>query len=105
MAAGTWPASRGRIFAGGAGGTARLMQSLPLRLTSGQPVKKAADYRLSATVTPVNLASRKAGKAIPVGADPAAVAVTPDGRTVYVANEGSARSPPSTPPPAGRGGR
>jgi DNA-binding beta-propeller fold protein YncE len=81
------------------------MQSLPLRLTSGQPVKKAADYRLSATVTPVNLASRKAGKAIPVGADPAAVAVTPDGRTVYVANEGSARSPPSTPPPAGRGGR
>ncbi len=43
----------------------------------------------SATVTPVNLASRKAGNAINVGADPAAVAVTPNGRTVYVADEGS----------------
>jgi len=52
------------------------------------PTAWVANYG-SATVTPVNLASRRAGKAIPVGADPAAVAVTPDGRTVYVANEGS----------------
>ena len=59
----------------------------------------------SATVTPVNLASRQAGKAIPVGADPAAVAVTPDGRTVYVANEGSGTVTPIDTPPAGRGGR
>jgi YVTN family beta-propeller protein len=52
------------------------------------PTAWVANYG-SATVTPVNLASRQAGKAIPVGTDPAAVAVTPDGRTVYVANEGS----------------
>jgi YVTN family beta-propeller protein len=52
------------------------------------PTAWVANYG-SATVTPVNLATRKAGKAIPVGADPAAVAVTPDGRTVYVADEGA----------------
>jgi YVTN family beta-propeller protein len=55
---------------------------------SSPPTAWVANYG-SATVTPVNLASRKAGKAIKVGTDPAAVAVTPDGRTVYVANEGS----------------
>jgi hypothetical protein len=55
---------------------------------SSPPTAWVANYG-SATVTPVNLASRKAGKAIPVGTDPAAVVVTPDGRTVYVANEGS----------------
>jgi YVTN family beta-propeller protein len=43
----------------------------------------------SATVTPVNLISHKAGQAIPVGADPQAIVATPDGRTVYVANSGS----------------
>jgi YVTN family beta-propeller protein len=52
------------------------------------PTAWVASYG-SARVTPVNLASRQAGKAIPVGADPAAVAVMPDGRTVYMANEGS----------------
>jgi YVTN family beta-propeller protein len=41
------------------------------------------------TVTPVNLVTRKAGPAIGVGADPDAIAVTPDGRTAYVANSGS----------------
>lgn len=46
-AAGKWPASRGRIFAGGAGGTARLTQSLPLRLPSGQPAPQGTRYRLS----------------------------------------------------------
>jgi YVTN family beta-propeller protein len=46
--AGTWPASRGRIFAGGAGGTARLVQSLSMRLPSGQPPSRNTPYRLSA---------------------------------------------------------
>ncbi|MGD0238885.1 MAG: hypothetical protein ABSB59_01000 [Streptosporangiaceae bacterium] len=55
---------------------------------SSPPTAWVANYG-SATVTPVNLTTRKAGKAIPVGTDPAAVAVTPDGRTVYVANEGA----------------
>ncbi|HEY7014592.1 MAG TPA: alkaline phosphatase family protein [Streptosporangiaceae bacterium] len=41
------------------------------------------------TVTPVNLVTRKAGRAIRVGADPQAIAVTPNGRTAYVVNSGS----------------
>jgi YVTN family beta-propeller protein len=43
----------------------------------------------SGTVTPINLAKRKAGRAIRVGRDPQAIAVTPDGQTAYVANSGS----------------
>jgi YVTN family beta-propeller protein len=42
QAAGAWPASRGRLFAGGAGGTARLVQSVPLLVPSG------TRYRVSA---------------------------------------------------------
>jgi len=47
-ARGAWPASRGKIFAGGAGGTARLVQSLSLLSPSGQPAPKNTPYRLSA---------------------------------------------------------
>ena len=43
----------------------------------------------SGTVTPVSLHTRKAGPPVRVGAEPRALAVTPDGRTVYVANSGS----------------
>jgi YVTN family beta-propeller protein len=43
----------------------------------------------SNSVTPVDLATRKASSAIKVGADPAAIALTPDGRTAYVVNSGS----------------
>ena len=43
----------------------------------------------SGTVTPVDLATRRAGPAIPVGASPQAIAMTPGGRTAYVANTGS----------------
>ena len=52
-----------------------------------QPVAWVANYG-SDTVTPVNLATRKAGAAIPVGAAPRAVTASPDGKTVYVANSG-----------------
>jgi YVTN family beta-propeller protein len=41
------------------------------------------------TVTPVNLTTRRAGPPITVGANPEAIAITPDGRTAYVANYGS----------------
>jgi YVTN family beta-propeller protein len=43
----------------------------------------------SNSVTPVSLATRKAGRPIAVGADPTAIAITPDGRTAYVTNSGS----------------
>jgi YVTN family beta-propeller protein len=41
------------------------------------------------TVTPIGLTTRRAGKPIKVGANPQAIAITPDGRTAYVANYGS----------------
>jgi YVTN family beta-propeller protein len=44
---------------------------------------------VSGTVTPVGLATRRAGRPIRVGKDPQAIAVTPDGRTAFVANAGS----------------
>jgi YVTN family beta-propeller protein len=64
---------------------------------SGDPAPTAfvVNYA-SASVTPVNLATRKAGAAIPVGADPAAIAITPDGRTAYVVNSGSGTVTPIT---------
>ena len=57
---------------------------------SGDPAPTAfvVNYA-SNSVTPVNLTTRKAGDAIPVGADPAAIAITPNGRTAYVVNSGS----------------
>jgi YVTN family beta-propeller protein len=41
------------------------------------------------TVTPIGLTTRRAGPPIKVGANPEAIAITPDGRTAYVANYGS----------------
>ncbi len=43
----------------------------------------------SANVTPVLLATGKTGKAIRVGSDPTAIALTPNGNTAYVVNSGS----------------
>jgi YVTN family beta-propeller protein len=56
--------------------------------TRGSPEAWVANYA-SASVTPVNLTTRKVAKPIAVGADPRAVAATPNGKTVYVANSGS----------------
>ena len=53
----------------------------------------------SASVTPFSTADDAAGSAIGVGSDPDAVAVSPDGSTVWVANEDRARSPRSRRPP------
>ena len=41
------------------------------------------------TVTPIGLTARRAGKPIKVGANPQAIAITPDGSTAFVANYGS----------------
>ena len=41
------------------------------------------------TVTPIGLQARRAGKPIKVGSNPEAIAVTPDGKTAFVANYGS----------------
>jgi len=40
-------------------------------------------------VTPITLATRTAGHPRPVGYNPVAIAITPDGKTLYVANEDS----------------
>jgi YVTN family beta-propeller protein len=40
-------------------------------------------------VTPVNVATNKAGKTIKVGASPGVIAITPGSRFGYVANNGS----------------
>jgi YVTN family beta-propeller protein len=48
VAIGKWPAvPGGQMFAGGAGGTARLRQVVPLRSPAGSPVPRGTRYRLS----------------------------------------------------------
>jgi hyaluronoglucosaminidase len=42
----------------------------------------------SGTVTPIATATNRAGPAIKVGDNPHAIAITPDGRTLYAANWG-----------------
>ncbi|HMI27421.1 MAG TPA: hypothetical protein VK594_23320, partial [Streptosporangiaceae bacterium] len=44
---------------------------------------------VSGTVTPITIATNKAGPAIRVGTDPEKIAIPPDGRTVYVTDSGS----------------
>ena len=44
-AAGAWPASCGQVFAGGAGGTARLTQSLSLLQPSGRTASSGTRYQ------------------------------------------------------------
>ena len=54
----------------------------------GRRIAFVANYA-SGTVTPVSLSKHIAGAAIRVGARPAAIAATPNGREVFVANSGS----------------
>src|ERR1039457_6099350 len=44
------------------------------------------------TVTPIQVATNTAGKAINVGEDPQVIAITPNGKTAYVVNVGSDRT-------------
>ena len=75
----------------------RLTPAAPAAAASSAPAPTAfvVNYA-SNSVTPVNLATRKAGGAIAVGADPAAIAITPNGRTAYVVNSGSGTVTPIT---------
>jgi YVTN family beta-propeller protein len=50
----------------------------------------------SSRVTPIRTATNTAGKAIAVGKDPVAIAITPNGKTAYVANAGSGNGPSDT---------
>lgn len=43
-----WPATRGRLFAGGAGGSATLVQRASLRTKNGGPAPRSTRYHLSA---------------------------------------------------------
>jgi YVTN family beta-propeller protein len=58
---------------------------------------RASGIPTGRTVTPVNLATAKAGQPIRVGKDPVQVLITPDGKTIYVArNNGKAVTPINT---------
>jgi DNA-binding beta-propeller fold protein YncE len=50
-------------------------------------MSEVIDHSLN-TVTPVSAVTNKAGQPIKVGREPMAVAVTPDGKTAYVVNNG-----------------
>ena len=66
----------------------RKLSPMPLRSrrTARPPTSLNAS---SGTVTPITTATNTAGPPIPVGNDPYAIAITPDGKTAYVANAGS----------------
>jgi YVTN family beta-propeller protein len=77
-------------------GTRRPAAGRPAVAPSGAPAAGGARHptafvvnSASASVTPVDLTTRRTGPPIPVGARPQAIAITPDGRTAYVANSGS----------------
>ena len=75
----------------------------PLPAYAHHPTAFVVNYG-SGTVTPVDLASKRAGPPIKVGKAPRAIAITPGGRTAYVANSGSGTvTPIST--VTGRAGR
>ena len=40
-------------------------------------------------MTPIDIATKAPGAVIPVGGNPRGIAITPDGKTAYVANNGS----------------
>jgi YVTN family beta-propeller protein len=50
------------------------------------PVTAYVVNYLSSTVTPIRTTTNTAGTAIPVGDNPVAIAITPNGKTAYVAN-------------------
>ena len=56
-------------------------QRSPSRRTAQRPTSPAWD---AGTVTPINVSTNTAGTPIDVGADPVAIAITPDGSATYV---------------------
>jgi YVTN family beta-propeller protein len=90
------PAAAAAATPATAPGTAsRLTPAAPAASPDPAPTAFVVNYA-SNSVTPVDLSTRKAGRAIPVGADPDAIALTPDGRTAYVVNSGSGTVTPIT---------
>src|ERR1022692_3990168 len=92
-----------RISAAAIAGTVILLPAVALAsagpaATAGTPASGARPARLvtayvvnqgSGTVTPINTATGKPGKAIKVGNSPGAIAITPNGKTAYVVNAGT----------------
>ena len=65
--------------------TAATARFLASAATARQSIAWVANYG-SASVSPVNLATRKAGPPIPAGPGPQAIVAAPDGKTIYVAD-------------------
>jgi YVTN family beta-propeller protein len=87
----TWLPARRSVSPAAPAAAAAAAARVARPLAAGAPAQPTAFVANSASnsVTPVNLVTHKAGKAIAVGRDPQAVAVTPDGATAYVVNSGS----------------
>jgi YVTN family beta-propeller protein len=95
-----------------AGGTpmATGTRAAPARALTAPRHPTAFVVNSGGTVTPIGLTTHRAGKPIKVGANPQAIAITPDGSTAFVANYGSDTVTPirtvsrraGTPIPVGR---
>ena len=74
-----------------AGGTpmATETQAAPARALTAPRHPTAFVVNSGGTVTPIGLTTHRPGKPIKVGANPQAIAITPDGSTAFVANYGS----------------
>src|ERR1019366_7975036 len=55
---------------------------------SASPVTAYVANNGAGTVTPIATATNTAGTPITVGSQPTVIAITPDGKTAYVANQG-----------------
>ena len=73
----------------------------PPRRTGRPPT---SPWPASDEVLPINTATNKPGRAIKVGVFPDAIAITPNGRTVYFGNQGNDTVTPISPSPASRPG-
>jgi len=76
------------VTANGVGAAAHGSAVVPAGKAPGQQTAFVVNSA-SNSVTPVDLATRRAGKPIRVGADPQAIAIAPDGATAYVVNSES----------------
>jgi YVTN family beta-propeller protein len=79
-----------------AGGTpmATGTRAAPARALTAPRHPTAFVVNSGGTVTPINTSTRRAGKPIPVGKQPRAIAITPNGKTAYVLDWGSAAVTP-----------
>ncbi len=80
----------GATAAGSAGAASTAPRERPARPVTAYVVNHGGPPGLAdpGTVTPINTVTGKTGKAIKVGRGPGYIAITPDGKTAYVANFG-----------------